>query len=98
MPQAKLHRLMLAVVLGLGLIPLAHAQSSNPAWLDQLSQQLAIEEQCAVDYFLNIKEGELSGRLTFEARAQCADGRQFDGALTEPADEFTISQCGVQIC
>jgi hypothetical protein len=98
MAQTNFYRSMLAAVLGVILTPFAHAQSSNPAWLDQLSEQLAIEKQCAVDYFLNIKEGELAGRLTFEARAQCADGRQFDGALTEPADEFIISECGVQVC
>ncbi len=76
----------------------AFAQSANPAWLDQLSEQLAVEKDCAVEYFLNMKEGELAGRLTFEARAQCADGRQFDGSLTEPDEDFTISECGVQVC
>ncbi|WP_394689870.1 hypothetical protein [Hoeflea sp.] len=85
-----------AMVLALTL--LANAQSANPAWLDRLSEQLAIEKDCAVDYFLNMREGELAGRLTFEARAQCADGRQFDGSLTEPAEAFTISECGVQVC
>jgi len=84
--------------MALALTSLAHAQSANPAWLDQLSEQLAMEKQCAVDYYVNMKEGELAGRLTFEARAQCADGRQFDGSLTEPADEFTISECGNQVC
>lgn len=82
----------------LALAPTAHAQSANPAWLDQLSEQLAVEKDCAVEYFLNMKEGELAGRLTFEARAQCADGRQFDGSLIEPAEDFTISECGVQVC
>lgn len=82
----------------LGLLANASAQSANPAWLDKLSEQLAIEKQCAVDYFINIREGELAGRLTFEARAQCADGRQFDASLTEPAEVFTISECGVQVC
>lgn len=90
--------LCLAFAAALALVPLAHAQSANPAWLDQLSEQLAVEEDCAVEYFLNMREGELAGRLTFEARAQCADGRQFDGSLTEPAEEFTISECGVQVC
>ncbi|GAB5461476.1 hypothetical protein [Hoeflea alexandrii] len=84
--------------INLAAAPTAQAQSSNPAWLDQLSEQLAIEEDCAVEYFLNMREGELAGRLTFEARAQCADGRQFDGSLTEPAEVFTISECGVQVC
>ena len=90
--------LMIAAAASLALMPFAHAQSANPAWLDQLSEQLAVEKACAVDYFLNIKEGELAGRLTFEARAQCADGRQFDASLTEPADTFTISECDTQIC
>lgn len=98
MSYVQSRRLMLAAVVALAGTPFAYAQSSNPAWLDQLSEQLAIEEQCAVDYFLNIKEGELAGRLTFEARAQCADGRQFDGALTVPGDKFIISKCGVQVC
>lgn len=81
-----------------GLASQVMAQSADPAWLDELSAQLASEKQCAVDYYLNIREGELAGRLTFEARAQCADGRQFDAARTEPAAEFSISECGVQVC
>jgi len=98
MSQITPKSLVIAVAMSLALMPLAQAQSANPAWLDQLSEQLAMEKQCAVDYYVNIKEGELAGRLTFEARAQCADGRQFDGSLTEPADEFTISECGNQVC
>lgn len=93
-----LRTLSLALATTLALAPVAHGQSANPAWLDQLSEQLAVEKDCAVEYFLNMREGELAGRLTFEARAQCADGRQFDGSLTEPAEEFTISECGVQVC
>ena len=76
----------------------ALAQSSDPAWLDRLSDQLAVEEDCAVEYYLNIREGELAGRKTFEARAQCRDGRQFDASRTEPEPDFTISECGVQVC
>ena len=97
MPPKTL-RLAVTAVMTLASALAASAQSANPAWLDQLSEQLAVEKDCAVDYFLNLKEGELAGRLTFEARAQCADGRQFDGSLTEPAEEFTISECGVQVC
>ncbi|AKI01032.1 hypothetical protein IMCC20628_02333 [Hoeflea sp. IMCC20628] len=98
MPRFNVSVLMNAAALTLALTPLAQAQSANPAWLDQLSEQLAIEKDCAVDYFLNMKEGELAGRLTFEARAQCADGRQFDGSLTEPEEKYTISECGTQVC
>jgi len=98
MPRFNMSIIMTAAALSLALTPLAQAQSANPAWLDQLSAQLAVEKDCAVDYFLNIKEGELAGRLTFEARAQCADGHQYDGALTEPEKKFTISECDVQVC
>ncbi len=97
MPPITL-RLAVTAVMTLASALAASAQSANPACLDQLSEQLAVEKDCAVDYFLNLKEGELAGRLTFEARAQCAHGRQFDGSLTEPAGEFTISECGVQVC
>ncbi len=97
MPPITLRPVVTAVMM-LASVSVVQAQSANPAWLDQLSLQLAIEKDCEVDYFLNMKEGELAGRLTFEARAQCADGRQFDGALTEPAEDFTISECGVQVC
>jgi len=98
MPKTNLQTFIAAAVLSLALAPLAHAQSANPAWLDNLSEQLATEKDCAVEYYVNITEGNLAGRLTFEARAQCADGRQFDGSLIEPAEEFTISECGVQVC
>ena len=42
----------------------ASAQSSDPAWLDKLSDQLATEQGCAVDYYVNIQEGDLAGRKT----------------------------------
>lgn len=76
----------------------ARAQSSDPAWLDDLSAQLKVEKSCEVQYYVNIKEGELAGRRTFEARAQCSDGRQFDAARTEPEEKFAIKECGVQVC
>lgn len=98
MPHTKSYRLATAAAAMLALTSVSHAQSANPAWLDQLSAQLAVDKDCAVEYFVNMKEGELAGRLTFEARAQCADGRQFDGSLTEPAADFTISECGIQVC
>mgnify|MGYP000259460195 CR=1 FL=1 len=92
---ARISTVALALALSAGC---ASAQSSDPAWLDRLSDQLAIEQDCAVEYYVNISEDELAGRKTFEARAQCRDGRQFDAARTEPATEFTIKECGVQVC
>lgn len=76
----------------------AMAQSTDPAWLDTVSEQLARDEQCLVEYFVNTREGELAGRKTYEARAQCRDGRQFDAARTEPEPEFRLSLCEVVVC
>ncbi len=76
----------------------AVAQSSDPSWLEGLSQQLAAEQQCQVDYYVNTNEGKLGGMNTYEARAQCRDGRQFDGSKIEPAEFFTIRPCGTVVC
>ncbi|MEM5473255.1 hypothetical protein WNZ14_16110 [Hoeflea sp. AS60] len=97
MPRNNL-RILLTAATTLALTTAVFGQSANPAWVDQLSRQLAVEKDCSVEYYVNMKEGELAGRLTLEARAQCADGRQFDGSLTDPADNFTISECGTQVC
>ena len=87
-----------AAAISLACAPQAWSQSSDPAWLEDLSDQLAIEQACAVEYYINIREGELAGRNTYEARAQCRDGRQFDASRTEPEFLFTIEACGVQVC
>ena len=86
-----------AALLSLASAP-AFAQTEDPAWLDELSDQLAVEEGCAVEYYININEGTLGGRKTYEARAQCRDGRQFDGSRMQPDLMFTIEQCGIQVC
>ncbi|MCR9124117.1 MAG: hypothetical protein NXH91_17795 [Phyllobacteriaceae bacterium] len=76
----------------------ALAQSTDSAWLDAVSEQLARDEQCQVEYFVNIREGELAGRKTYEARAQCRDGRQFDAARTEPEKDFMLKICQITVC
>ena len=76
----------------------ALAQSTDPAWLDDLGAQLAAEQQCNVEFYINASETGVVGQRTYEARAQCTDGRQFDGIRTEPAENFAISACGVQVC
>ncbi|MBO6636450.1 MAG: hypothetical protein JJ920_00085 [Roseitalea sp.] len=86
-----------AAMLAAATLP-ALAQSTDPAWLDAVSEQLARDEQCLVEYYVNIREGELAGRKTFEARAQCRDGRQFDAARTEPEAEFSFQLCQIQVC
>ncbi len=73
--------------------PHAIAQSTNPAWLDEVTMQLAFEEQCNVGYFISMKETELAGQLYFEARAQCEDGRQFDAVREGRIQPFKITKC-----
>ena len=95
----RVHTIILATALACATSAPAWSQSTDPAWLDDLTEQLAQDEQCMVEYFVNIREGDLAGRGTFEARAQCRDGRQFDAARTEPEPDFVISLCEqVQVC
>lgn len=75
------------------------AQSNNPAWLETLSEQLALEQGCEVTYYIFLKKNELAGRMFYEARAQCLDGRQFDGARDGETMPFKISLCEqVAVC
>ncbi|GKX33908.1 MAG: hypothetical protein MnENMB40S_15260 [Rhizobiaceae bacterium MnEN-MB40S] len=76
----------------------AWSQSSDPAWVDDLRMQLQVEKQCEVNYFINMREGQLGVHATFEARVQCVDGRMFDAARTEPEKTFTITACGAELC
>lgn len=73
--------------------PNAIAQSTDPAWLEDVTIQLALEEQCDVGYFISMKESELAGQLFFEARAQCQDGRQFDAVRKGNMEPFKITKC-----
>jgi hypothetical protein len=74
------------------------AQSSDPAWLDELRQQLAADKACEVNYFLNMREGRIGTNDYFEARVQCLDGRMFDASRTDPEKTFAIRACGVAVC
>jgi hypothetical protein len=88
-----------AIATGLLLVP-AHAlaQTENPAWLEQLDEQIAAEEQCEVGFYIFVNEEKLGGRNLQEARVQCVDGRQFDASRSEQDPKFTISECGTRVC
>jgi len=77
---------------------IAMAQSSDPAWLDDLSMQLRSELQCEPNLYVNMREGKLGTNTVYEARVQCIDGRMFDATRTEPDRTFTIRACGVAVC
>lgn len=74
------------------------AQSENPEWLDELSFQLQMEQQCKADYYLNIHEYDGPTGRSQSARVQCSDGRRFDATRAEPATEFVVKTCGNQVC
>lgn len=88
-----------AIATGLLLAPAcALAQTDNPAWLEQLEEQIAAEEQCEVGFYIFVNEEKLGGRTVHEARVQCVDGRQFDASRSEQDPKFTISECGTRVC
>lgn len=82
-----------------GLMPMAAlAQSTDPAWLDDLKEQLAFDKECKVSYLMNMREGQLGGQLTYEARVQCEDGRMFDASRVGATGLFEIKACETQVC
>ena len=76
----------------------AIAQSANPDWLDELNYQFAIEEECEVLYYMWLREIPLGAQVAHEARAQCADGRQFDASRITPEVKFTFKRCEIEVC
>ena len=93
-----MRRLQIVFALSLGLSAPAFGQSSDPAWLDELSSQAESREQCKVVYFMRFQEGELGGKKTYEARLQCEDGRQFDAQRIGDTEPFTFKACEIQVC
>ena len=92
-----LPKLMLLVI-GLTCSFAASAQSSDPAWLDQLRFQLILEKQCEVRFFLNLREKEEALGMSYSVRVQCDDGRMFDAERDETDTEFTITTCCRAVC
>lgn len=88
----------IVAVLALVFAAPAGAQTSDPAWLDQLEAQIATDEQCEVGFYIFVNQNELGGLKVQEARVQCVDGRQFDASRSEPATTFTIKECGTRVC
>ncbi|MEM6461200.1 MAG: hypothetical protein AAF724_04720 [Pseudomonadota bacterium] len=76
----------------------AFAQSSDPAWLDELGMQLRSEKECEPNIYINMREGQLGALTYYEARVQCVDGRMFDASRTETEKEFKIQACEIVVC
>ena len=94
----KIGSLLFAAALAAAPLQATLAQSSDPAWLDELNLQLLIEKDCEVLYYMQMKEGEIGAVRSQEARVQCSDGRQFDAERIEPAQDFHIKLCDIQLC
>ena len=86
-----------ALFLGLS-APGSLAQSTDPAWLDDLSMQLRSELECEPNLYINMREGVLGKNTVYEARVQCVDGRMFDASRVEPDKTFTIRACEIVVC
>jgi hypothetical protein len=92
-------RLLPGFLLMLSVAPAnSFAQASDPAWLDDLSYQISVEKECEVELVMNMREGELGGKQTFEARVRCEDGRMFDATRIGEHEDFTFKACDVQVC
>jgi hypothetical protein len=77
---------------------IAHAQSSDPSWLDDLNFQIEAQRGCKVSWLVRVHEGELGGRKTYEARVRCLDGRMFDAQRIGEGEAFTFKACEIQTC
>ena len=86
-----------AVFLGLSATG-SMAQSTDPAWLDDLGMQLRSELECEPNIYINMHEGVLGTNKVYEARVQCLDGRMFDASRVEPDKTFTIRACEIAVC
>ncbi len=86
------------IVLGFSFSLPVLAQSTNPTWLQELDAQLLTEKQCKPEFYVSIREGKLGGRVYYEARVQCRDGRRFDANRLNPDLYFTITPCATTIC
>lgn len=90
--------IIVASLMVLSSVAASHAQTENPAWLDDLQVQLAEEQECEVALFIKVTEDKLGGRTLYSARAQCVDGRQFDASRKEGDSTFVIKACDVAVC
>jgi hypothetical protein len=76
----------------------ALAQSSDPAWVDELNLQIQIEKQCEVVLVLNMSERQIGGETAYEARVRCGDGRMFDASRIGELAPFQFKACEIQVC
>ncbi len=74
------------------------AQTTDPSWLKELTWQLTVEKKCEPEFYMNVEEGVVGGRIYYEARVMCTDGRSFDANRINPDLHFTIEPCEIDVC
>jgi len=97
-PEEMMRRAVLIAFFALVAVMPAFAQSSDPSWLEDLNFQIEGQKQCKVAYLIQVREGELGGKKTYEARVQCEDGRMFDAVRVGEFESFKFKACEQQVC
>ena len=82
----------------MSLVSTSFAQSTDPAWMDELRVQLIVEKQCEVRFFINFREKQKALGIEYEVRVQCEDGRFFDASRAATDTQFKIEACDRVIC
>lgn len=95
MPKINLVTLTIVAVLNATAL---QAEDGSADWLRELTHQLAQDKKCDVMFYVRVKNPKGDGQGYVEARAKCADGREFDAVRNSQASPFTLSECGVAVC
>ncbi len=85
-----------AVVL-LAAMPVS-APHAETTWEVFLQAQILKQEQCDIEFVLNVREMEVGGVPTVSGRVHCRDGRSFDFSRLHPDEEFELKNCQPLVC
>ena len=89
---------MCVLLVAMALPTMMFAQSQDPPWMDDLTWQLAVENDCNVEKVISTHESKVGGRLILNARLKCTDGRTLKAHRMEPQETFEIKLCEVVVC
>ncbi len=78
--------------------PAVSMELYEPDWLDDLSLQLLVQNDCTVEYFVSAKQAIVEDEIVFSARARCVDGRKFNATRRAKQWVFTVERCCSETC
>lgn len=73
-------------------------EEAQPAWTQDLRDQLMQEKNCELGFMSSVRELEFFDGVVANGRAHCLDKRQFDFTWAPKKMKFDISQCGTAVC